>query len=278
MPETLQTPPTTAPAPPLLVVRELTKTFVTRRDLLGRPRERLTAVDAVSFELEAGRTLGLVGESGSGKSTTGRLVARLIDPDSGTVHLGGQDVTAADRAGLRGLRRDVQMVFQDPYSSLDPSWIVADIITEPLKYAGGLGRRDRHRRAAELLDQVGLDRRAAMRYPYEFSGGQRQRLAIARALALGPRLIICDEAVSALDVSTQASIITLLEDLQRELGVSYLFISHDLAVVRHVSHRVAVMRRGAVVETGDADRVWSAPQEDYTRALLDAVPRVARRV
>ncbi|GAB3311521.1 hypothetical protein GCM10027451_23550 [Geodermatophilus aquaeductus] len=263
---------------PLLSVRDLTRTFVTRRDLLGRPRERLTAVDAVSFELGAGRTLGLVGESGSGKSTTGRLIARLIEPDAGTVVLGGRDVTAAGREELRELRRDVQMVFQDPYSSLDPSWIVADVIAEPLKYSSGLGRRERHRRAAELLDQVGLDRRAAMRYPYEFSGGQRQRLAIARALALEPRLIICDEAVSALDVSTQASIITLLEDLQRELGVSYLFISHDLAVVRHVSHRVAVMRRGAIVETGDADRVWSDPQEDYTRALLDAVPRVARRV
>ncbi|SFT43655.1 peptide/nickel transport system ATP-binding protein [Geodermatophilus amargosae] len=263
---------------PLLVVRDLTKTFVTRRDLLGRPRERLTAVDAVSFELAAGRTLGLVGESGSGKSTTGRLIARLVEPDAGTVVLGGRDVTAAGREALRELRRDVQMVFQDPYSSLDPSWIVADVIAEPLRYHSGLGRRERHRRAAELLDQVGLDRRAAMRYPYEFSGGQRQRLAIARALALNPRLIICDEAVSALDVSTQASIITLLEDLQRELGVSYLFISHDLAVVRHVSHHVAVMRRGAIVETGDADRVWSAPREDYTRALLDAVPRVARRV
>jgi ABC-type glutathione transport system ATPase component len=268
-----------APSPePLLVVRDLTKTFVTRRDLLGRPRERLTAVDAVSFELAAGRTLGLVGESGSGKSTTGRLIARLVEPDAGTVVLGGRDVTAAGREALRELRRDVQMVFQDPYSSLDPSWIVADVIAEPLRYHSGLGRRERHRRAAELLDQVGLDRRAAMRYPYEFSGGQRQRLAIARALALNPRLIICDEAVSALDVSTQASIITLLEDLQRELGVSYLFISHDLAVVRHVSHHVAVMRRGAIVETGDADRVWSDPQEDYTRALLDAVPRVARRV
>ncbi|WP_369257570.1 ATP-binding cassette domain-containing protein [Geodermatophilus amargosae] len=278
MSEPLQVVAEPASPEPLLVVRDLTKTFVTRRDPLGRPRERLTAVDAVSFELAAGRTLGLVGESGSGKSTTGRLIARLIEPDAGTVVLGGRDVTAAGREELRELRRDVAMVFQDPYSSLDPSWIVADVIAEPLRYHSGLGRRERHRRAAELLDQVGLDRRAAMRYPYEFSGGQRQRLAIARALALNPRLIICDEAVSALDVSTQASIITLLEDLQRELGVSYLFISHDLAVVRHVSHRVAVMRGGAIVETGDADRVWSDPQEDYTRALLDAVPRVARRV
>ena len=268
----------TASAEPLLQVSGLTKTFVTRRDLLGRAREHLTAVDDVSFELAVGQTLGLVGESGSGKSTTGRLVARLIEPDAGTVVLGGRDVTAADRNGLRELRRDVQMVFQDPYSSLDPSWIVADIIAEPLRYYAQLGRRERHERAAALLDQVGLDRRAAMRYPYEFSGGQRQRIAIARALALEPRLIICDEAVSALDVSTQASIITLLEDLQRELGLSYLFISHDLAVVRHVSHRVAVMRRGAIVETGGADEVWSSPREDYTQALLDAVPRVARRV
>ena len=268
----------TASAEPLLEVSGLTKTFVTRRDLLGRPREHLTAVDSVSFVLPAGQTLGLVGESGSGKSTTGRLIARLIEPDAGTVVLGGRDVTAADRDGLRDLRRDVQMVFQDPYSSLDPSWIVADIIAEPLRYYAQLGRKDRHQRAATLLDHVGLDRRAAMRYPYEFSGGQRQRIAIARALALEPRLIICDEAVSALDVSTQASIITLLEDLQRELGLSYLFISHDLAVVRHVSHHVAVMRRGAIVETGAADEVWSDPREDYTKALLDAVPRVARRV
>jgi ABC-type oligopeptide transport system ATPase subunit len=263
---------------PLLSVTGLTKRFVTRRDLLGRPTEHLTAVDAVSFELPAGQTLGLVGESGSGKSTTGRLIARLIAADSGTVLLRGHDVTAADRGQLRALRRDVQMVFQDPYSSLDPSWVVADIIAEPLRYFTGLGRRERHERAAALLDQVGLDRRAAMRYPYEFSGGQRQRIAIARALALGPGLIICDEAVSALDVSTQASIITLLEDLQRELKVSYLFISHDLAVVRHVSHSVAVMRRGAIVETGDADQVWSDPQQEYTKALLDAVPRVSRRV
>ena len=271
-------PAAAAPAEPLLQVSGLTKTFVTRRDLLGRAREHLTAVDSVSFELGAGQTLGLVGESGSGKSTTGRLIARLIEPDAGTVVLGGRDVTTADRSALRLLRRDVQMVFQDPYSSLDPSWIVADIIGEPLRYYTRAGRRERHERAAALLDQVGLDQRAAMRYPYEFSGGQRQRIAIARALALEPRLIICDEAVSALDVSTQASIITLLEDLQRELGLSYLFISHDLAVVRHVSHRVAVMRRGAIVETGGADEVWSSPREDYTQALLDAVPRVARRV
>ena len=271
-------PAAAAPAEPLLQVSGLTKTFVTRRDLLGRAREHLTAVDSVSFELGAGQTLGLVGESGSGKSTTGRLIARLIEPDAGTVVLGGRDVTTADRSALRLLRRDVQMVFQDPYSSLDPSWIVADIIGEPLRYYTRAGRRERHERAAALLDQVGLDQRAAMRYPYEFSGGQRQRIAIARALALEPRLIICDEAVSALDVSTQASIITLLEDLQRELGLSYLFISHDLAVVRHVSHRVAVMRQGAIVETGDADEVWSNPRQDYTRALLDAVPRVARRV
>ena len=278
MTRSLPVPGETASAEPLLAVSGLTKTFVTRRDLLGRAREHLTAVDAVSFDLGAGQTLGLVGESGSGKSTTGRLIARLIEPDAGTVVLDGRDVTAADRKGLRDLRRHVQMVFQDPYSSLDPSWIVADIIAEPLRYYTRLGRRERHERAAALLDQVGLDRRAAMRYPYEFSGGQRQRIAIARSLALEPRLIICDEAVSALDVSTQASIITLLEDLQCELGLSYLFISHDLAVVRHVSHRVAVMRQGAIVETGDADEVWSNPREDYTRALLDAVPRVARRV
>jgi ABC-type oligopeptide transport system ATPase subunit len=269
----MSAPPVSAP---LLRVTGLTKRFVTRRDLLGRPSAGLTAVDQVSLEIPAGRTLGLVGESGSGKSTTGRLISRLIEPDEGTVVLDGKDVTAAGRDELRELRRDIQMVFQDPYSSLDPSWVVADTIAEPLRYYTSLSRRQRHERASDLLEQVGLDRRHGQRYPYEFSGGQRQRIAIARALALEPKLIICDEAVSALDVSTQASIITLLEDLQRELGVSYLFISHDLAVVRHVSHQVAVMRAGKIVEMGDADQVWSAPQEPYTQALLAAVPRVVR--
>jgi len=259
----------------LLTVTGLTKRFVTQRDLRGRVKETLTAVDDVSFSIAEGQTLGLVGESGSGKTTTGRLVAQLLSSDAGTVRLAGQDLTGLSAGALRAARRDVQVVFQDPYSSLDPSWVVADIVSEPLKYYTSLDRRERHARASALLERVGLDARHRLRYPYEFSGGQRQRIAIARALAVQPKLIVCDEAVSALDVSTQAAIITLLEDLQRDLGVSYLFISHDLAVVRHVSHEVAVMRTGKIVETGASDAVWAAPQHPYTQALLAAIPRVS---
>lgn len=258
----------------VLQVEGLTKRFVTRRTVLGRPAEWLTAVDDVSFEIAPGQTLGLVGESGSGKTTTGRIVARLLEADAGRVVLAGQELSTASGEELRRIRRDIQFVFQDPYSSLDPSWVVADIVAEPLKYYTDLDRRQRHDRAADLLEMVGLDRRHRLRYPYEFSGGQRQRIAIARALALEPKVIVCDEAVSALDVSTQAAIITLLEDLQRDLQVSYLFISHDLAVVRHVSHQVAVLKEGSIVEMGGADALWQAPEHPYTQALLAAIPRV----
>ncbi len=259
----------------LLEVEGLTKRFVTRRDILGRTRESLTAVDDVSFEIGEGETLGLVGESGSGKTTTGRLVARLLDADSGQVILNGTKLLEAKPKQLREARRDIQFVFQDPYSSLDPSWVVADVVAEPLKHYTSMSRAERHERAGSLLERVGLDARHRLRYPYEFSGGQRQRIAIARALALEPKLIVCDEAVSALDVSTQAAIITLLEDLQSDLGVSYLFISHDLAVVRHVSRRVAVMKAGAIVEVGDAEELWRAAKHPYTQALLAAIPRVS---
>lgn len=261
---------------PLLAAEGLTKTFVTRRDVFGRPVERVVAVNDVSLHLDSGETLGLVGESGSGKSTTGRLVARLIEPDHGRVVLDGSELTALGRRRLRAARRHVQMVFQDPYSSLDPSWTVGAIVAEGLRAQGGMARREREQRAAHLLELVGLGPHHLQRYPHEFSGGQRQRIAIARALALEPKVLICDEAVSALDVSTQAAIITMLEGLQDRLKVSYLFISHDLSVVRHLSERIAVMYLGRLVEVGSARDVYEQPKHPYTRALLSAIPQVGR--
>jgi oligopeptide/dipeptide ABC transporter ATP-binding protein len=254
----------------LLEVEGLTKHFPVRRGLLGRSTGLVRAVDAVSFTIDAGTTLGLVGESGCGKTTTSKLVLRLERPTAGAIRFGGADVLALDREGLRGYRRAVQAVFQDPYASLDPRMRVGAIVAEPLVINERLGAAVRRRRVLELLDLVGLPARAADLFPHEFSGGQRQRVAIARALALSPRLIVLDEPVSALDVSIRAQILNLLRDLQRRLGVSYLFIAHDLAAVAHMSHTIAVMYLGQIVEWGPADAVALSPRHPYTQALFAA--------
>jgi oligopeptide/dipeptide ABC transporter ATP-binding protein len=254
------------PGRPLLEVSGLTKTFVS-----GRGTRSVRAVDGVDFKVEQGRTLGLVGESGSGKSTTGRLVLRLIDPDSGSICFDGTDIATSDRRRLRAVRRQMQMVFQDPFSSLDPLATILDVVGEPLEVHEDLGPGERAERVVALLEQVGLGAGHLRRYPAEFSGGQRQRIAIARALALNPRLIVCDEPVSALDVSTQAQVINLLEDLQAEHDIAYLFIAHDLAVVRHASHDIGVMYLGRMVEMGPAESVYNEPKHPYTEALLSAV-------
>jgi peptide/nickel transport system ATP-binding protein len=262
--------PDAAAQVPLLDVEHLSVTFHVRRGKLRKVP--LKAVDDVSFSIAPGETLGLVGESGSGKSTTGRALMRLIEPDSGEVRLDGTAVTGASKGELRALRRQMQMVFQDPYSSLDPSMVVAESIAEPLEVHTELNRAERHDRVRELLRHVGLAEHHLQRYPYEFSGGQRQRIAIARAIAVNPRLLVCDEAVSALDVSTQNQIINLLEDLQAEFGLSFLFIAHDLAVVRHLAHRTAVMYLGGLVETGPSSRIFERPAHPYSEALVSAVP------
>ncbi|GAB6903475.1 ATP-binding cassette domain-containing protein [Kineosporia succinea] len=259
----------------LLAAQELVKEFdVAGTAGLVRPARRFTAVDHVSFELHAGQTLALVGESGSGKSTTARLAARLIDVTSGTVLLDGQDVTTLSGADLLEVRRQVQMVFQDPFSSLNPRHTVERIVTAPLRYQKRPMPGGSRAVAQGLLERVGLDPGHVDRYPAQFSGGQAQRIGIARALAVGPRVLVCDEAVSALDVSVQAQIINLLRTLQREEGFGCLFIAHDLAVVRQIATTVAVMTAGRVVETGPRDAVFDDPQHEYTRKLLAAVPRI----
>ncbi len=255
---------------PLLDVQGLNVSFG-RTSMLGRGRV-LRAVKDVGLRIGHGETLGLVGESGSGKSTTGRAILQLVRPDSGSVRLDGREILGIRGRELRRLRRQMQMVFQDPYSSLDPSATVGASITEPLRVHEGLSGRASRDRVSELLDLVGLRPSHADRYPYEFSGGQRQRIAIARALSTNPQLVVCDEAVSALDVSTQNQVINLLEDLRASLGLSYLFIAHDLALVRHISHRVAVMYLGHVVETGPIERVYEQAAHPYTQALLSAIP------
>ena len=261
----------TGAGPALLEVEGLRKSFPGRRRR-GRGSAEVRAVDGVDLTIGRGETLGLVGESGSGKSTTGRLVLRLVAPDEGSIRFEGREVTTAGRQELRALRRDMQMVFQDPYSSLDPLATIADVVGEPFEVHERLPKRERDERVVDLLEQVGLGATHLRRYPAEFSGGQRQRIAIARALALNPKLIVCDEPVSALDVSTQAQVVNLLEDLQATHGLAYLFIAHDLAVVRHASHRIAVMYLGRIVEVGEAETVWREPKHPYTEALLSAVP------
>jgi|KBSMisStaDraftv2_1062788.scaffolds.fasta_scaffold11139_2 oligopeptide/dipeptide ABC transporter ATP-binding protein len=260
-----------APRDALLEVAGLRKHFPTKAGLLARGAKVL-AVDGVSFWVREGETLGLVGESGCGKSTTGKLILRLIEPTEGQVLWRGRRIDRLSRADMRPVRRELQAVFQDPYSSLNPRMRAVDIVAEPIRNYESLPVAAVRARAADLFERVGLRADQLTKYPYEFSGGQRQRLGIARALAVGPRLIVCDEPVSALDVSVQAQVINLLMDLQAEMNLSYLFVAHDLAVVEHISHRVAVMYLGKIVEIAPKREIFARPQHPYTEALLEAVP------
>jgi ABC-type oligopeptide transport system ATPase subunit len=258
---------------PLLQVRDLVRHYRLPREQLFAPPPLVNALNGVSFTVEAGRSLGIVGESGSGKSTLARLVMALDQPTSGSVHLLGRDLHRLPHAALREARRDIQMVFQDPYGSLDPRQTIERIVTEPLAAQESLPPPEQHRRAAEVVESVGLRTNDLLKYPHEFSGGQRQRIAIARALITRPRLIVADEPVSALDVSVQAQVLNLMQDLQSQFGVTYMLISHDLGVVAHLCDDVAVLWQGRIVEQGPPERLFRAAQHPYTQALLDAVPK-----
>ncbi len=260
---------------PIIEARGLGRKFVVKRTVFGRPLASVGAVEDVTLKLMPGETLAIVGESGCGKSTLGRLLMRLIKPTTGEVFIDGQDVTNISHAAMREQRRHVQLIFQDPYASLNPRMTIAQTIAEPLMLHNVVPANQRAKRVAELLEMVGLRPEQASRYPHEFSGGQRQRVVIARALASEPKAIICDEAVSALDVSIQAQVLNLLKDLQKRLGLAFVFISHDLGVVKHIADRVAVMYLGKVVEMGTADEIFAAPRHPYTRALLSAIPVAA---
>jgi oligopeptide/dipeptide ABC transporter ATP-binding protein len=257
---------------PLLDVRDLSKSFPTGGAFAGWAAKEIRAVDGVTFQVNAGETLALIGESGCGKSTAGRLILRLIEPTGGKVFFDGLDLSSLNAKALRDFRAKAQLIFQDPYASLNPSMSIGAALAEPLMLHTGLSKAGRSCRIAELLNLVGLNKEYAARYPHELSGGQRQRVAIARALAADPKLIVCDEPVSALDVSIQAQILNLLKDLQQKFGLAYLFISHDLGVVRHIAGRVAIMYLGRIVETGTADQIFREPRHPYTQALFSAIP------
>ena len=259
------------PEAPVLDVRDLVKHFPVRGGLLRRERARVYAVDGVSFSVEAGKTLGLVGESGCGKSTVARMLVRLHEPDAGAITLHGRDFLALQGEALKQARAGLQLIFQDPYASLNPRMSIGRILDEPLKLHGRGSRAERRKKVTQLLEQVGMRPDAAERFPHEFSGGQRQRIGIARAIALEPRVVICDEPVSALDVSIQSQVLNLLRDLQRRLDLAYVFISHDLAVVRYISDRIAVMYLGRLVEVADTDDLYATPRHPYTQALLHSI-------
>ncbi|MFN2528218.1 MAG: ABC transporter ATP-binding protein [Candidatus Baltobacteraceae bacterium] len=268
----LATPPTAAPTTDLVAVKDLFKYFPIHAGLLSRHVGDVKAVDGVDFSIPAGETLGLVGESGSGKSTIGRVLLRLLPATSGEVYFEGENILTIGRDELRKLRKEMQIIFQDPYASLNPRMTVGDIVGEPLRIHHIASGKDADAKVQDLLKMVGLQPYHANRYPHEFSGGQRQRIGIARALAVDPKFIVCDEPVSALDVSIQAQVINLLEDLQSKLGLTYLFIAHDLSVVRHISSRVAVMYVGKIVELANRDQLYENPLHPYTQALLSAIP------
>jgi peptide/nickel transport system ATP-binding protein len=270
---------------PLLAIRDLVKIYHTDEGMFGKTKREVRAVNGVSLDIMQGETLGLVGESGCGKTTLGRMLLRLIEPTSGAVTFNGQDVLAASLSQLRHLRRDMQIIFQDPFASLNPRMRVEQIVTEPLVIHGTaatngkqgpvpLSKTDLHQAAINIIRAVGLDESALRRYPHEFSGGQRQRIGIARALVLQPRFVVCDEPVSALDVSVGAQIVNLLKKLQRDFGLTYLFISHSMPVVRYLCDRIAVMSRGEIVEIGASEQITSRPQHHYTRTLLAATPEL----
>ena len=258
--------------PILLQADHLKKWFPVRKGVFSKAAQYVKAVDDVSLVIREGETLGIVGESGCGKSTLARTMMRLIEPTEGTVLFQGQDLTSADKESLRRMRRDIQIIFQDPYASLNPRQRVSDILAEPFLIHKLGSREAAMKRAEELLDLVGLSQDSMRKFPHEFSGGQRQRLCIARALSVSPKLIVCDECVSALDVSIQAQIINLLKEIQDELGISYLFVAHDLSMVNYISHRIGVMYLGHLVEEGPADQVYEHPIHPYTKALLSAIP------